>query len=196
MFGHLNENQMWLWPVRPARFKELHLSCGLRTPVLSLSPGGQLGRTLPGSLVGSPEPQGWAGGARRVQASCQAPFPRETFKDPCPPRSHADVCRAFISSHVLPMRRRTRTELMPQHLAGHPLPKTHPQTAQPPHLSPMASAETRPPASCCDPELERPCQALLPEERSPGGLSLLQHQRGQRRSPHRDIPRVWHVFCF
>lgn len=91
MFGHLNENQMWLWPFRPAGFKELRLSCGLQTPVLSLSPGGLLfGNTLPGSSVGSPELQGWTVGDRQVKARYQAPVPLESFQALCRPGSHAE----------------------------------------------------------------------------------------------------------
>lgn len=52
MFGHLNENQMWLWPIRPAGLKELSLSCSLQTPVLSLSPRELPGNTPPGSWWG------------------------------------------------------------------------------------------------------------------------------------------------
>lgn len=125
----------------------------LWTPVLPLRPGGQLGKTWPVSSVGSPEPQGWTGGDRWVQASCQAPFPQETFQVPCPPRSHAEwACLWGLHWHpILPTRTHTHKELMPQHLAGHSLSKAHLRIARPrvhfrwrlPRLSPQCHAVTR-----------------------------------------------------
>lgn len=72
-FGHLNENRMWLEPIRPAVFKEQHLSCGPWAPALSHSPRGRLGKTPPGSSVGSSELQGWTSGGRKVEAGCRTP---------------------------------------------------------------------------------------------------------------------------
>lgn len=65
-FGHLNENQMWLWPRRPAMFKAQCLSYGLQALCYLTRLRASSGGPLPGSWGGGFQAlwldfRGWSG---------------------------------------------------------------------------------------------------------------------------------------
>lgn len=80
-FGHLNENQMWLQPIRPAVFKEQRLSCGPQAPAPSHSPGGRLGGV---------QLRGWTSGDRQVKAGSRHLVPWGSFQARCPRQRGAE----------------------------------------------------------------------------------------------------------